>query len=413
LNTGLFIAKRLFGSKKEKKFSKPVLGFNVAGIALGIAVMVLSVLIVTGFKNEITEKVIGFGSHIQITNFDSNQSYETLPIQYNPKTITSLLEISGIEAVQSFANKYGILKKGTEFHGVVLKGVGKQYDWNFYKKNLVAGQVPQYNDTATSNGILISEEVASALKLGVGDPVGAFFIQEPPRMRRFEVQGVFRTSLEEFDRTFILCDIKHVQRLNGWNENQVSGYEITTDNYKKIENYADKVFNLVGFDFLEGGSKYKITTIAQKYPFIFDWLKLQDLNVWVILLIMITVASFNIISGLLILVLDRTQMIGILKAIGGNNKTVKKVFIYQSLFISAKGMLLGNVIALTIGAIQWKFNLIKLDPTAYFLEAVPIHFNFPLLLALNVGVLFIVFLILLGPSAIISKIDPSRSIRFE
>jgi lipoprotein-releasing system permease protein len=413
LNTELFIAKRLFSGREAGKFSRPILSFNVIGIALGVAVMVISVIIVTGFKNEITEKVIGFGSHIQITNFDSNRSYETLPVQKDEQTIHDIKSGSGITEVSVFANKYGILKKELDFQGVVLKGVDKGYNWSFFEKSLVDGHIPQYSDTATSNDILVSEYVASALKLNVGDPIGAFFIQKPPRMRRFNIAGIYKTTLEEFDQTFVMCDIQHVQKLNGWTNDQISGYEITTDNYKMLDYYALQLFNKIGNQFFEEGSKLKISTITEKYPYIFDWLNLQDINVWVILIIMITVACFNIIAGLLILVLDRTQMIGILKALGTTNRSIKKVFIYQSLLLAFKGIVIGNLIGLGICFVQWKFNLLKLDQSAYFLDAVPVNFNIPLLFLLNIGIFLIIFLILLLPSIIISKIDPAKSIRFE
>jgi lipoprotein-releasing system permease protein len=384
----------------------------IVGIALGLAVMILSVAIVTGFKSEISNKIIGFGSHIQIVNYDTNISFETEPINKAQSFYTDINDLMGIKNIQEFAIKAGIIKTKTDIQGVVLKGVGADFDWSFFDQNLVDGKSFRVNDSSKTDDILISKFIANLLKLNVGDKIIAYFIQDPMRMRPFVISGIYETSLAEFDEKFALIDIKHIQRLNNWNENQISGFEVLINDFSKLDKMTEDVRDIVGFHFNPDGSKLKVLSIKEKYPQMFEWLELTDMNVWVILILMIAVAGFNMISGLLIIILERTSMIGILKAMGTKNWSIRKIFLYQSGFIISKGLIWGNIIGLLICFLQFQFQIFKLDPTSYYLEAVPINLKVWHILALNVGTLFITVLMLIIPSYIISRLSPEKTIKF-
>lgn len=413
LNTELFIAKRIFSDKSVKKgISQPIVSIAIIGIALGLAVMILSVAIVTGFKSEIRNKVIGFGSHIQIENYDNNISYATEPIDKRQDFFKDVKELKGVKKIQEFAILGGLLKTKNDFEGVVLKGIGSDYDWSFFNQNMIEGESISVNDSSTSNNVIISKYIANQLNLEVGDRVAAFFIQEPPRRRAFTISGIYQTSLAEFDEKFVLVDIKHVQKLNGWSENQISGFEVLIDDFSQIDKMSQDVRDVVGFHFNPDGTKLRVQSIKEKYPQMFDWLNLTDMNVWVILILMTSVAGFNMVSGLLILILERTNMIGILKAIGTKNWSIRKIFLYQSSFLITKGLIWGNIIGIAICFIQAKFQVIKLDAASYYLEAVPINLKIWHLLALNSGTLVITVIMLVVPSYIISKLSPEKTIRF-
>ncbi len=416
MNTEFFIAKRLTFEKESKNsFSRPIIKIALIGIALGLAVMLVSVAVVTGFKKEIRNKVIGFGSDIQIVNFDANLSYETIPISKNQDFYPSIDTIAGIRHIEVFATKPGIIKTKTDIEGVIVKGVGSDFDWSFFNKNLVAGKSFRVNDSVTSNDVVISKYLASLLRLKVGDEFAMFFIdlENRPRMRRFKVSGIYETSLEEFDKQFILADIKHIQKLNGWNKNQISGFEISINDYNKIDYYTYLVREIAGLHFLDNGTQLKVISIKQRYPQIFDWLGLLDMNVWVLLILMLIVAGFNMVSGLLILILDRTNMIGTLKSIGSNNNFIRKIFLYQSGFLILKGMLWGNIIGIGICLIQYYFEPLKLNQASYFINYVPINFNIFYFILINIGSMIITLLMLILPSLVIAKISPAKSIRFE
>lgn len=413
LNTELFIAKRIFSDKSVKKgISQPIVTIAIVGIALSLAVMILSVAIVTGFKAEIRNKVIGFGSHIQIVNYDSNVSFETEPINKKQAVFSDIENLFGIKKIQEFGIKAGIIRTKTDIQGIVLKGVGNDYDWSFFKNNLIDGTIFEVNDSSTSNKILISNYTASILNLKVGDKIAAYFIQDPPRMRAFEIAGIYLTSLVEFDEKFALVDIKHIQKLNNWDQDQISGFEIIIDDFNKIDKLTQDVRDIVGFQFNPDGTKLRVLGIKEKYPQMFDWLELTDMNVWIILILLISVAGFNMVSGLLILILERTNMIGILKAIGTRNWSIRKIFLYQSSFLITKGLLWGNVIGIAICFLQAKFQIIKLDPESYYLDAVPINLNLWHILAINTGTLAVIIIMLIVPSYIISKLSPEKTIRF-
>jgi len=415
LNTEFFIAKRIISEKKEKKgISQPIVTIAVIGISLGLAVMILAIAIASGFKTEISNKLIGFGSHIQIINYDTNISYETVPIKKDQPFFEDVKNLKGVKQIQQFGIKAGIIKtKSQDIHGVVLKGVGTDFDWSFFEQSIVAGKTFRVDDTSRTNKIIISEHIANLLKLKPGDKIAAYFIQDPPRMRVFSISGIYNTSLAEFDEKFIIVDLGHIQRLNNWNKNQISGYEVIIDDFSQIDKVARDVRDIVGFNFDPSGAKLKVQNIKEKYPQMFDWLNLTDMNVWIILILMTAVAGFNMVSSLLILILERTNMIGILKAIGTQNWSIRKIFLYQSGFLISKGLLWGNLIGIAVCFIQMKFQLFSLDPSSYYLEAVPINLKLWHILALNLGTLFVTVLMLVVPSYIISKLSPEKTIRFE
>ena len=415
MNTEFFIAKRIISEKKEKKgISQPIVTIAVIGISLGLAVMILAVAIASGFKTEISNKLIGFGSHIQIINYDTNISYETAPIKKDQPFFKDVKNLKGVKQIQQFGIKAGIIKtKSQDIHGVVLKGVGTDFDWSFFEQSIVAGKTFRVDDTSRTDKIIISEHIANLLKLKPGDKIAAYFIQDPPRMRVFSIAGIYNTSLAEFDEKFIIVDLGHIQRLNNWNKNQISGYEVIIDNFSQIDKIARDVRDIVGFNFDPSGAKLKVQNIKEKYPQMFDWLNLTDMNVWIILILMTAVAGFNMVSSLLILILERTNMIGILKAIGTQNWSIRKIFLYQSAFLISKGLFWGNLIGIAICFIQMKFQLFSLDPSSYYLEAVPINLKLWHILALNLGTLFVTVLMLVIPSYIISKLSPEKTIRFE
>lgn len=413
MNLPLFIAKRINSSKENRSgISRPIISIAIIGIALGLTVMILSVAIVTGFKKEIRRKVIGFGAHLQILNFDSNKSYETHPIEKNKGYYPFIKTLHGVKHIQVFATKAGIIKTEDNIQGVVLKGVSSDFDWSFFKEHITEGDIFSISNSVTTNDILISRYIASLLKLKLGDPVIIYFIQQPPRMRKFVIKGIYDTNLEEMDKLFILCDIKHIQRLNQWDANHISGFEIMINNFENLDNMYYEISNLVGYDFFDNGSKLRVLSIREKYPQIFDWLNLLDVNVWIILILMLAVAGVNMVSGLLILILERTNMIGILKALGASNSIVRKIFIYQSVFLISRGLITGNVIALIVCFVQKYFNVIKLDPSSYYISSVPININLLHILLLNIGTLAITLFMLLVPSLIISNISPDKTIRF-
>jgi len=413
LNTEFFIVRRMIGSRKEgRSFSRSIVGIAIFGIALGLAVMIVAVAIVTGFKREISNKVTGFGAHMQILNLDSNLSYETIPVPAGLESVNQVRELEKVRNVQPFALKAGIIKTGDEIHGAVLKGVDGSYDWEFIQNHLAEGEVFTVNDSVRINDVVLSENTAILLKLGVGDKFTMYFIQDPPRARTFTIQGIYNTSLEEFDRIYIYADIKQVQRLNNWHEGQVSGYEVLLTEMDILHEKARDVRDRVAFDFLDDGSRLKVETIEEKYTQIFDWLNLQDMNVVILILLMIIVAGFNMISGLLILILERTNMIGILKALGTTNASIRKIFLYQSGYLTLVGLLWGNLIGLVICLAQKYLNLVSLDPSSYYLDTVPINLSLLHVVLLNLGTMAITILFLLLPSMIIAKISPDKSIRF-
>ncbi|HQK69603.1 MAG TPA: ABC transporter permease [Bacteroidales bacterium] len=414
MNLPYFIAQRLIKGRREgASFSKPINVIAIAAIAIGIAVMILAVAILTGFKQQITDKVVGFGSHIQIVNFDSNISYETAPVSTNLSFIPKIKDMPGIKHVEVFATKAGIIKTDEDIQGVVLKGIGSDFDWSYFKTFIVDGSVFSVTDTATTNSVIISKKIASMLKLKTGDSFAMHFVQDPPRMRKFTISGIYETSLEEFDKIYIFCDIKHIQRLNGWKNDEVSGFEIFIDDFNRLDIMTQAVRDVIGYRISENEPKVKVTNIRMKYPQIFDWLNFQDTNVIVIIVLMLVVSGFNMISGLIILILEKTNMIGILKALGSEDGTIMKVFLYQAVYLIVKGLFWGNIIGIGLASLQLRTGLISLDPSSYYIKTVPINLEAVHILLLNLGTMAIIVLVLLIPAQLVSRITPVKAIRFD
>ncbi len=417
MNTELFISNRLFFDKSNQQFlSKKIIRIALFGIALGLAVMIVSVAVITGFKTEIRNKVIGFGSHIQIINYESKNSYEIPPISKNQPFLEQLKALNNIESIQVFATKPGMIKTDESIQGIVFKGVEPGYNWTFFQKNLVDGQIPQLNDTNRINEILLSENISRLLKLKTGDSAVLYFVNEnevTPRMLQLKVCGIYRTSLEEFDNLFIVGDIKQVQRLNDWQNNEISGFEILVSDFNKLDFIEQEVRNIVVNYSAQNSEILRTESIIRQYPQIFDWLSILDMNVWVILFLMIMVAGFNMISALLVLILERSTMIGVLKALGSPNWSIRKVFLYLSVFLTSRGMLWGNAIGIALILFQKLFHIIKLNPATYYVDVVPVNFNIIHILLLNIGCILITTLMLIIPSYLVSKISPDKSIRFD
>ena len=414
MNIELHIAKRLVrGDERKKSISGPIVTIAIAGIALGLAVMIMSVSIVTGFKQEIRNKVIGFGSHIQIINFDSNISYETTPVSRHQDFLPDIMMIPEVRHIQPFATKAGIIRTRDDIQGVVLKGIDSSFDWSFFEQNMLEGDRFEINDNQTSNEAVISQTIASLLRLNIGDDFAMYFVQDPPRFRRFTLSGIYETGLEELDKLFILGDLRHIQSLNDWEEHQISGFEILLEDYDNLERVTRQVDEIAGHVFTEDMSRLRVVSISNKYPQFFDWLELLDMNVWVILTLMVIVAGFNMVSGLLILILERTGMIGILKALGLENSGLRKIFLYQSAFLIAKGLFWGNLIGIGIAMIQQYTGILKLDQASYFISTVPVNLKLSHLLMLNIGTMIITIAMLIVPSYIIGKISPEKTIRFD
>jgi lipoprotein-releasing system permease protein len=414
MNFPYFIAQRLIkGRSEETSFSRPINVIAIIGIATGLAVMILAVAILTGFKQEIRDKVVGFGSNIQIMNFDSNISYETTPISDTQSFVPEIKKLPGVKHIQVFATKAGIIKTDEEIQGVVLKGVGSDFDWSYFSSNIVDGSVFAVSDSSRTDKVIISKKLSDMLKLRTGDSFAMHFIQDPPRMRKFTISGIYETSLEEFDKVYIFCDIGHIQRLNGWDETMVSGFEIYINDFDDLETMTQRVRDIVGYKISEEETRYKVTNIRSKYPQIFDWLNFQDINVIIIIVLMLVVAGFNMISGLLILILEKTNMIGILKALGSEDKSIRKVFLYQAAYLIGKGLIWGNIVGLGLAYLQLKTGLITLDPASYYIKTVPINIELGHILLLNAGTMLTIIIILLVPSQLISRITPVKAIRYD
>ncbi len=414
MNVDLFIAKRLFSDKK-KTLAKQIINIALAGIALGLAVMIISVAVVTGFKKEVQDKICGFGSHLQIVNFDVNNSFETQAISIEQKCIPEIRKIPFVVSVEPFATKPGIIKTDEYIQGIVLKGVTGSTDLRFFKDNLVEGSLPVINDSVRVNDIILSEQIARLLRLKLNDPLYMFFINEDdtgPRMVQFKITGIYRTNLEEFDKTFIIGDIKHVQRLNNWNRDQVSGFEVLLSDFRKIRETEGRIRESVAL-YNTAENTLRVQSIIGKYPQIFDWLSVLDMNVWIILALMTLVAGFNMISGLLVIILEKSMMIGILKSLGSNNWNIRKIFLYLTGFLTSRGLLWGNILGMLILLAQKYLKVIHLDPASYYVEVVPVNINILHLLALNAGTLFLTMVMLVIPSQLVSRISPDKSIRFD
>ncbi len=416
MNFELFIARRIHFSKERgdsRRVTPPAVRIAVAGIALGVAMMILSVAIVVGFKQEVRNKMVGFGSHIRVSNFDSNSSYETAPIFVGDSLKSLLSALSGIRHVETFATKPGILKTEMDFQGIVLKGVDVEYDWTFFRKHLKEGELFSIDTGKVTNDVLISQQLADMLRLRCGDSFHAYFVQDEVRARKFRICGIYDTGFTDYDKLFVLTDIKHIRRLNGWEADAVSGLELQVDDYDDLDEVAAAVDDRLLNRRDRKGNIFYVRSIKELNPMIFSWLDVLDLNVVVILVLMMAVSGFTMISGLLIIILERTNMIGILKALGQQDRSLRRVFLYISAFLIGKGMLWGNIIGLALCWIQSFFRPLSLDPSVYYLDAVPIHLTPGSWLLINLGASVVSLLMMLAPSYLITKISPAKTIRFE
>ncbi len=405
MNTPLFIASRMGASGNNSNFTGIIKKIAILSISLGIAVMIISMAVVTGFQLEIREKVIGFGGHIQVTNYDYNVSFEARPIRKNQFPLDEALLIPGVRHIQAFATKPGILRTDADMHGVILKGVGADFRWDFFQEKIVAGNIPELSDSIRSDEVFISALIARRLQLQVDDAIFMYFIQEPPRIRRFNVAGIYETGLEELDKVFILGDIRHVQQLNNWDSDQIGGFEILVSDFEHIPGIEDKVFDMLPYH-LDARS------IRMLYPQIFDWLGLLDMNVYVIIILMILVAAINMVTTLLISVLEKTNAIGILKAIGGSDTLIRKVFLYHAGMLISWGLLWGNVTGILLCLIQGHLGLITLSPESYYVSEVPINLRISHILLINAGTFLVSMTMLILPSYIIARISPVKAIIF-
>ncbi|HNZ71375.1 MAG TPA: ABC transporter permease [Prolixibacteraceae bacterium] len=416
LNTELFIARKVFSQKENKNgISSKIVSIAVASISLGLAVMIISVAILVGFKREIRDKVVGFGSHFQIVNFDSNASFETQPISIDSVMIKQFLNAGHVNHIQAFGTKPGLIKTDDAIHGVIVKGVDTNFNWEFFSQNLTKGNIPSYKPDGKSNEVIISEKISKLLKLNIGDPLFCFFYNQgenAPRSRKFTISGIYRTSLDEFDEMFVIADLRHIQDLNNWNSNEVTGYELTIDNFEYLTPTFEKLREIT-INNANENSTLRVYSIITRYPMLFDWLSVLDLNVWVLLFLMVAVAGINMISGLLVIIIERTRMIGILKALGFPNISVRKVFLYLSGFLSAKGLLWGNVIGIGLCMFQYFTGIIKLNPDTYYIDTVPIVMNIGYIILLNIGSLLCIVAMIILPSLFITRISPVEAIVVE
>ena len=416
MNLEYFIAKRLITAKNHKSsISGPIIKIAVSAIAIGIIIMLVSVATGIGLKKEIRNKISAFNGHIVVSSYGSNQSEETLtPVSINQDFYPKFTEVPEVTHIQAVATKTGIIRTEDTFEGVVLKGVGKDYDWKSIKGYILEGKLPDVNSNLNDQ-IIISKFLANRLHLKLGDKFMTFFLKNEvnkyPNKRNFEIVGIFDSGFQEFDANYIIGDIRHIQRMNKWKKDEVGAFEIFVNDFDKIEELGGKVYNAT-FNKQNQAKPFDSKTIVEKYYFIFEWLKMFDINIQIILIVMIFVATINMVVALLVLILERTQMIGILKALGGNNWSIRKIFLYNALYLIGKGLFWGNVIGIGILLIQKHFGIVKLNPENYYVNQAPVYIGVENILLLNLLTVVICFLILLIPSYIITKISPIKAIRY-
>ncbi len=415
MNVPYFLARRIYADNdNQKKVSRPAVRIAIIGVAVGLAVMIVSVCVVLGFKHAIRDKVVGFGSHIQVAEFSMLQQGTDSPIEVDDSVMNVLQHIEGVKHVQRFAMKQGILKTDTDFLGVAFKGVGPEFDSTFIHQHLLEGVVPKFSDKSSGNKILVSKVMADKLKLTCGSRIFAYFIDDSGvRTRRFTIAGIYQTNLTQYDNVMCYVDLYTAVKLNGWQEDMASGAELQVDHFDKLDEVENRVVKLVNRTTDKYGNTYSSKTIKELSPQIFSWLDLLDLNVWIILIIMMAVAAVTMISGLLIIILERTQMIGLMKALGARNPMVRHTFMWFAAFIIGRGLLWGNMIALALVALQYFTGIVKLDPATYYVSSVPVEVNVLFVVLLNIGTLLISLLVLIGPSFLISHIHPAKTMTYE
>jgi len=413
MNLEYFIASRLISNNKVKgKKVEPAIRIAIIGIAVGLAVMLIAWAIVMGFKREVRNKIIGVNSHIQVTSYFSNFTYEMNPVRISDTLVNNLKAVPGVAHVQRLYTKPGMIKTETDFQTVVLKGADADFDGSFLKNSLTEGKMPDY--TSPSNDVLISEHLTKLLNLHLGDGFLAYFIKgQSVSARKFHICGIYNTHFSEFDKYFLLADARHIRKLNGWDEHQAAGLEIFGTSMETFPKAEEGVYSVVSRAADDTKESFYMRNLFEMSPDLFGWLQLLDTNVWLILFLMIFVSGFNIISGLLILILERTNLIGVMKALGARNFSVRKVFIYMSVFLIGKGMLWGNVIGLSFCLLQKYLHIVPLNPSTYYVDSVPIELNWLYILIVNAGTLLISLLVVLLPTHMISRISPVKAIRFD
>ena len=411
MNYELFIAKRIIAAKQYKSsISSPIIKIAITAIAVGIIVMMIAIATGFGLQEKIREKLSGFNGHIQITNFDNNNSEITLnPVSKNQEFYPKFKNIDNVKNVQVFATKGGIIRTETDFEGIILKGVDKDYDWTFFNEYLVEGTLPDFS-TDITNDVLISKEISNRLHINLGDTFNILFVKEDPSkvpwLRVVKAVGIYNSGFQDFDENFVIADIRHIQKMNRWNEYQVGGFEVLITNFDEIGLKSNQIYK-------ETASTLNSQSIIEKYPGIFEWISLFDNNIYLIIVIMILVAGINMITALLVLILERTQMIGILKALGSTNVSIRKVFLYNAGYLVLKGLFWGNLIGLSILFAQKYIGFITLDPETYYVSEAPVYIDFWYIILLNICTLLLCLLMLIIPTLLITKIDPVKSIKFE
>lgn len=415
MNLPLFIARRIYTSDGQRReVSLPAIRIATAGVAIGLAVMLITVSVVFGFKHTIRDKVIGFGSHISIQSFMAQQTASPVPICISDTLMRQLKALPEVRHVQQYTMTQGILKTDDDFLGVAFKGIGRDYDVSFLSQHIVEGELPRFSDDKTSYQLLVSRMMADKLSLHVGDRVYAYFVgNDDVRARKFTIKGIYQTNMTQFDQTLCFTDYRIPIRLNGWEQDQCSGAEVLVKDFDRLDETAQQVMRLVNHDSDRYGETFTSQTIHEAYPQIFSWLELLDINVWIILVLMVCVAGFTMVSGLLIIILERTQMIGLLKALGTRNATIRHTFLWFAAFIISQGLLLGDVLGIGLIVLQQQTGFIRLDPANYYVDTAPMELNVPVMVALNVATLLISIFVLIAPSFLISHIHPAKAMHFE
>jgi len=415
MNLPFFLSRRIYFSEGDRhEVSRPAIRIATIGVAIGLAVMIITVSVILGFKHTIRDKVVGFGSHIQVTNFVTQQTAVPAPIAINDTLIRKLKKIPNVRHVECYTMTQGILKTDSDFLGVAFKGVGEDYDLSFIRQNLQEGTLPTFSSKTSSNKLVISRKMADKLQLHVGDKVYAYFIAyDDVRARRFTVSGIYQSNMKQFDDVLCLTDLRTTTKLNDWEPDQCSGAEILVKDFDLINETNMQVIDLIKNHTDRYGETLISQTIFETYPQVFSWLSLLDVNVWIILALMICVAGFTMISGLLIIILERTQMIGILKALGARNSTVRHTFLWFAAFIISQGLLIGDVIGIGLVVLQQHTGFIHLDPASYYVDTAPMELNIPIIVILNVATLLISVFVLIAPSYLVSHIQPVKAMQFD
>lgn len=413
----LFIARRIYsqeGGANDRRVSRPAVRIALLGIIIGLAVMIVSVAVVMGFKEKVSEKVVGFGTDIQVISLTMNQDRILMPVLTSDSLERVIKKDPQVSHVQRFATKTGMLKTDSDFVGIQFKGVGEDYDLGFFRQYLQEGNIPKFSSEEASNELLISRRIANDMNLKIGSKVYAYFVSgQNMRARRFKVSGIYETNLTEYDRSIVLIDIYTTRKLNNWDSDMSTGFEISIKDFSQVDEVTQRLGDKINRRYDRNGSFYGVFSIKQLAPSIFAWLGVLDMNVIMILILMICVASFTVMSGMLIIMLERINMIGILKALGATNYSIRKIFINFSAMLVGRGLLWGNVVGLALCALQYYFHIVKLDPTVYYVGYVPIQFNWILFLAVNAVTIAISLLVILGSSYLMSLGKPAQTMRYD